>query len=239
MKRILSLLLCVLFVLSSFPAAASAAGTPTVRVERSEAAPGETITLPVAVENNPGIFALTFSFRYDTSRLKLTNVAPNTQSFPGTWQAGSLKGATWVSNAGDIVVNDTILTMSFEVLKNAADGDAQVEVVLGEILNEDMDDIAFTSVPGAVSISSGETPPPSDEPTVRVPSVQARPGETVTLAVTVENNPGIFALTFSFRYDPLEAHECSAQYRELPRYLGGRFSQGGHLGLQCRRHRSQ
>ena len=201
MKRILSLLLCALLVLSAFPASALASGTPAVRVGRIEAAPGETVTVDVAVENNPGVFALTFSFRYDISRLKLTGIAPNTRSFPGTWEASSLKGAAWVSDAGDITANDTILTMTFEVLENSPAGDAQIEVVLGEILNENLDDIEFTSISGAVTIGSGENPPPSDGPTVRVSGTQAKPGETVNLEIAVENNPGIFALTFSFQYD--------------------------------------
>ena len=201
MKRILSLILCLVLAVSLLPLSAAAAGTPTVRVSSAQAKAGETITLDVAVENNPGIFALTFSFKYDTSRLKLIAVTPNKQSFPGSWQAASLKGATWASNAGDITANGTILTMTFEVLEDAAAGDANVEVVLGEIINEDMDDIEFTSVPGVITINSGETPQPSGDPTVRVPSAQARVGETVTLDVAVENNPGIFALTFSFQYD--------------------------------------
>jgi len=201
MRRCLSLILCLILAVSLLPPGAAAAGMPTVRVPNARAKAGETVALKVAVENNPGIFALTFSFRYDTSRLKLVSVTPNTSVFPGAWQAGSLKGATWASNAGDISANDTILTMTFEVLEDAAAGDANVEVVLGEIINEDMDDIEFSSVPGVITISSGETPPPSTDPTVRVPNAQAKAGETVALKVAVENNPGIFALTFSFQYD--------------------------------------
>ena len=156
MKRILSLILCLVLAVSLLPLNAAAAGTPTVRVSSAQAKAGETVTVEVAVENNPGIFALTFRFQYDTSRLKLTAVTPNTQSFPGTWQAGSLKGATWASNAGDITANDTILTMRFEVLADAPEGDAAVEVVLGEIINEAMDDIEFSSVPGTVTVTGGE-----------------------------------------------------------------------------------
>ena len=48
--------------------------------------------------------------------------------------------------------------MTFEVLRNAADGDARVEVILGEILNEDMDDITFRSVPGTVSVNAQRLP---------------------------------------------------------------------------------
>ena len=61
MKRILSLILCLVLAVSLLPLSAAAAGTPTVRVSSAQAKVGETITLDVAVENNPGIFALTFT----------------------------------------------------------------------------------------------------------------------------------------------------------------------------------
>ena len=102
---------------------ASAEAEPTVRVPSVEAKAGDTVTLDVAVENNPGIYALTFSFDYDTTRLELKSVTPNKAAFPGNWQT-SKKGATWMSNDGDIGEDTTILTMTFVVLANAEAGDA-------------------------------------------------------------------------------------------------------------------
>ena len=200
MKRVLSMILCVVMLFGLLAVSASAEAEPTVRVSSAQAKAGDTVTLDVAVENNPGIYALTFSFDYDTTRLELKSVTPNKAAFPGNWQT-SKKGATWMSNDGDIAEDATILTMTFEVLADAEAGDAKIEIGLGEILNEDMDDIVFTSVPGTVTVTSGETPQPSGDPTVRVSSAQAKAGDTVTLDVAVENNPGIYALTFSFDYD--------------------------------------
>ena len=201
MKRIFSLLLCLILAVSLLPMNAAAEGTPTIRVASAQDKAGDTVTLGVTVENNPGINALTFRFRYDTDRLKLTAVTPNTESFPGNWQTGSLKGANWSSNAGNITANGTILTMSFEVLETAEEGDADVEILLASIFNEDMDDVAFVSVPGVITVGPAEPSEPAGDPTVRVPGAEAKAGDTVTLEVAVENNPGIYALTFRFQYD--------------------------------------
>jgi len=130
------------------------ADRPTFRVSEVKTTAGKQVEVPVKLENNPGIFALTVSFSYDTSALKLVAVTPNTEIFPGTWQTASLKGATWASNAGDISANDTILTLSFEVLEGTEDGEYEVGIILGEIINEDMDDIDFAAEPGKVIVSS-------------------------------------------------------------------------------------
>ena len=130
------------------------ADRPTFRVGEVKTTAGKQVEVPVKLENNPGIFALTVSFSYDTSALKLVAVTPNAEIFPGTWQTASLKGATWASNAGDITANDTILTLTFEVLEGTEVGDYSVEVVLGEIINEAMDDIDFAAAPGKVTVTT-------------------------------------------------------------------------------------
>ena len=133
---------------------ADAASSPTIRVGSGKGAAGKQIEIPVTLENNPGIYALSFSFRYDSDVLKLTAVTPNTDAFPGSWQTGSLKGAAWVSNKGDISANETILTLTFEVLAGAADGEYSVEVIPGEIINEAMEDIEFAAVSGKMTVSA-------------------------------------------------------------------------------------
>ena len=126
----------------------------TFRVSEVKTTATKQVEVPIKLENNPGIFALTVSFNYDTSALKLVAVTPNTEIFPGTWQTGSLKGATWASNAGDIAANDTILTLTFEVLEGTEDGEYNVEIILGEIINEAMEDIDFVAAPGKVIVTS-------------------------------------------------------------------------------------
>ena len=130
------------------------ADSPTFRIEEVKGTAGKQVEVPIRIENNPGIFAMTVSFSYDTSALRLIAVTPNTEVFSGSWQTASLKGATWASDTGDVFANDTILTLTFEVLEDAEDGDYAVSVTPNEIVNEAMEDIEFVSVSGRVTVTS-------------------------------------------------------------------------------------
>ena len=125
---------------------------PCFRVGEGKTAAGQEVEIPIRLENNPGIFALTVSYRYDSSVLTLLDVSPNRELFPGAWQTRSLKGATWLCSTGDIDADDTILTLRFAVAGNAKAGEYQVEILLGEILNENLDDIEFAAIPGKVIV---------------------------------------------------------------------------------------
>lgn len=65
-KRTISLLLVLALILAAAPLA-YAAGTPTVSLSSGEANAGETVTLTVSIENNPGLMSCLIYFYYDTS----------------------------------------------------------------------------------------------------------------------------------------------------------------------------
>ena len=127
---------------------------PMFRVGEGSASAGRQVDIPIRLEHNPGIYALTVSFSYDTSALELIAVTPNRDAFPGSWQTDSLKGATWMSNAGDIAADETIMTLSFLVKEETEEGDYAVNVSLGEIVNEALDDIRFGTGSGKVTVTS-------------------------------------------------------------------------------------
>ena len=60
-KKIISLILAVILIVSVVPVAL-AATKPTVTVSSCSAKPGETITLSVTIESNPGINTFAFGF---------------------------------------------------------------------------------------------------------------------------------------------------------------------------------
>ena len=71
-RRIISLVLAAIMVLSSFSVAAFAQGNCTIRVETVNAEPGQTVTVNITVENNPGIIGMgPFSVSYDSNALGL------------------------------------------------------------------------------------------------------------------------------------------------------------------------
>jgi len=155
MKKLIAIILCVFLAVSLFPLSAAAEGTMAFRVISTQAKPGETVKVEVVVENNPGMAATSFDFQYDTSRLKLTEVAPNKTDFAGVWTT-TLLGASWLATDGDTTAVGTIVTLTFEVLENAEAGDAKVELVVSEVSTYDFDLVEFESIPGVVTVGSEE-----------------------------------------------------------------------------------
>ncbi|MGN0443691.1 MAG: cohesin domain-containing protein [Acutalibacteraceae bacterium] len=198
MKKVLAVFLSILFVFSSIPyVVATETSSGTIEVSSAEAVPGETIELKVAIKDNPGINTFSLGFSYDTTRLSLKSVTPSS-GLGG--QFTYAKKAVWL-NSSDTTYNGEILTLSFEVLSSAKDGEAAVAVTYsaGDISNYNEDDVNFDLVAGKVTVKS-----PKEEiggGTIEVSSAEAAPGETVELKVSIKDNPGINTFSLGFSYD--------------------------------------
>ena len=128
---------------------------PAVQVGTASAKAGEQVTVDVSISNNPGISQVTFGFNYDTSRLKLVNAEANS-AVGGTVTFDKEKEIfLWVSRR-DSTYNGVFLTLTFDVLANAATGDASVEVTCseGDIRNTALEEINVTIKTGKVSVTA-------------------------------------------------------------------------------------
>ena len=213
-KRITSVLLAVL-MLMLMTTAAFAAGTPTATVSSASAAPGETVTLNVALSNNPGINTFSFGFDYDTTRLNLTNVEL-ASGIPGQFTYS--KKAVWL-NSSDITTNGDFLTLTFEVLDSAIAGDAAVNVTYntGDISNYDEEDVNFHVVAGKITVKN----PDVEGGEITVGTATAAPGATVTVPVSITKNPGINTFSLGFDYDKTRLELTDVAVSEE---LGGQFT---------------
>ena len=215
-KRIAAILMTILLALSVFPTAL-AAGTPTVTVSSATAKPGDTVELRASLANNPGINTFSFGFNYDTSRLQLVNVRL-ADGVGG--QFSYSKKAVWL-NSSDITTNGDFLLLTMKVLDNATEGDASVAVTYssGDISNLNEDDVDFALVAGKVTVK----PDVPSNGVISVGNVSAAPGETVTVPVTITNNPGIntFSLGFDYNTSVLKLTGVA-----LTSNLGGQFTYG-------------
>ena len=123
----------------------------SMTVGSAEAAPGETVSVPVALVGNPGICAFTLAFEYDTNVLTLDSAAPS-PSLGGQFNFGTK--AAWISFS-DYEKDGEILTLYFTVNAGASSGAASpVSVVYGsgDICNFNEDDVDFAVVPGTVTV---------------------------------------------------------------------------------------
>lgn len=213
-KKLLAIIIAIVIALSTV-VVGFATGVPTITVSSVTAAPGDTVTLNVALSNNPGINTFSFGFDYDETRLNLTNVKL-ASGIPG--QFTYAKKAVWL-NSEDINTNGNFLTLTFDVLDKAPIGDAYVAVTYntGDIANYDEEDVGFQTVNGQVKvITDGD-----DFGEITVGTVKGDIGETVIVPVSFTKNPGINTFSLGFDYDKsmLELKDVT-----LSENLGGQFT---------------
>ena len=213
-KKILAIMIAVMIALSTV-VVGYAAETPTITVSSVTAAPGDTVTLDVALANNPGINTFSFGFDYDETRLSLTNVKL-ASGIPGQFTYS--KKAVWL-NSEDITTNGSFLTLTFDVLDEAPIGDANVAVTYntGDISNYNEEDVGFQTVNGQVKVvTDGD-----DYGEITVGAVTGAPGEIVKVPVSLTKNPGINTFSLGFDYDTSMLKLTDVTVSEN---LGGQFT---------------
>ncbi|MBQ7901245.1 MAG: Ig-like domain-containing protein, partial [Clostridia bacterium] len=98
---------------------------PVVTVSTSKATAGSTVTITVDLANNTGFASLGIEIGYDASVMTLTNVANNT-SVGGIFTTAQSYAANpynmgW-DNVSNITYNGTLVTLTFTIGEDAADG---------------------------------------------------------------------------------------------------------------------
>ena len=136
--------------------------TPTIVVDQVKASQGEkSVKVSVSVKNNPGIIGMTLCVSYDETVLKMTN-AENGEALsmldftaPGKLQSNYTFLWDGVDLPEDDIQDGTVLTMTFKVSADARAGKYPIIVSYseGDIVNEDMDSVAFDVTNGAVTVS--------------------------------------------------------------------------------------
>lgn len=168
-NSIISILLVFVMLIASAVPTFAAQTAPTLVVDSMQAVRGQTATVKLSVQNNPGMAAATFRIVYDSSILRLDSVNFNTE-FGGDFDelgslalpvAGSddLKAIqiSW-SSLSNITTNGTFLSMNFVVKENAEKGsiaDVFTSFNRGDFCNIDEDDVNFISKDGQITIIEG------------------------------------------------------------------------------------
>ena len=159
------LFLAFLIVIAAGIPIAVAVSQPTIMVGSVEGNPGDTISVPITVENNPGIIALRIFVEYDAEVLQLTGVQDGTvfstgkstfnnhlEAIPYTmlWEDGASK----VNYSSD----GTLVTLTFTVLASARGGDSAVTVTYdcSSTFNVDLVEVPFIMQNGNVTVTEEE-----------------------------------------------------------------------------------
>ena len=156
MKRIFSVVIALLMLCSLLAVPAFAAGSGSMNMGSASGNRGDTVTLSVNLNSNPGLVTMTIRVSYDTSVLQLTNVsnpgllvgAQLNTSYGSPYTISWVDGATTTNNTK----TGTIATFTFKILDNAKIGDSAVTLQFIDSYDTDYNENSFSAASGKVTV---------------------------------------------------------------------------------------
>ena len=138
---------------------AAAADTPVMTVGSVEGYKGDTVTVSVTLENNPGFSAASVKIDFDDTNITLTDA-----ELCGDFAAGAfvsydnLPYITFVKSKN--TTESEFLKLTFTIAESAEPGDIPVTILYaeGDISNTDENDVNFNVVPGKISVKEKPVP---------------------------------------------------------------------------------
>lgn len=169
-RSVVSLLLAASLLAASVPSALAAGTNGTFAVSDAAGKAGETVTVTVSVENNPGIIAAAMRINYDSDKLELVNVQDEKLMRGTTTFSQNYTADPYYVSWNDALAsennkaNGTLVTMTFRVLEDCPDGVSEIDLTFrpGDVFNKEMENQPFTAVSGTVTIGTGISEPTPD-----------------------------------------------------------------------------
>ena len=160
-----SVFLAFLLVFMVATPAALATSQPSIAVGSAEGKPGDTVSVPITVENNPGIVALRVFVTYDAEVLRLTDIQDGTvfpagkNTFNDNLQANP-NTMLWMDGTSttNYTASGTLATLTFTILESAKDGISPIAVTYdsSSTFNVDLTDVTFNIQNGSVTVAKEE-----------------------------------------------------------------------------------
>ncbi|MBR4201854.1 MAG: hypothetical protein IKQ91_11425 [Oscillospiraceae bacterium] len=168
MKKLLSCVISGALALQGLSSGAFAADSGRIRVDSASVQAGETFELPVIIEENPGVAAMSLNLTYDASKLELLGAADGKILGTSVFLSGNdLTLIPYTMNWDDLSTenntgNGIVATLKFEVLAESGTAEISLAVNQKSTYNVDLDEVAFTTVNGAVKIGAAAEEQPDD-----------------------------------------------------------------------------
>lgn len=172
MKKRISCLLAAVLTCCSIPSgtwfetSAAEDNTPRITAAEISAQPGETVTVPLTVQHNPGIAALSISITYDAGMLTLLDAQSKPNWDTAVFLAGGDKTQTpyllnWDSEASTDYTADGILAELRFAVAEGVTGDAVIEVAVNQesTFHADFTEAKFETQNGMIHIAAETTAP--------------------------------------------------------------------------------
>ena len=153
MKKIVSLLLTAL-LLCGVLIPVSAAPQAQLKVSSAEARPGDTVSVKVIIENNPGFCYLKVNYSYDANALTLKSIDNGTVSTDAF--TVTEKSVLWDSDRNATGAG-TLCTLTFTV-KTGAEGNFDIRISVVECYNYDEAAVALLGGSGKITVTKPQEP---------------------------------------------------------------------------------
>ncbi len=163
-KKVLSLLLILLMVMTFLPSAGITAladtDSPKITVASVTTTPGSTFNVDISIKDNPGILGAVFTLSYD-ERLTLTNAVSGdafsalAMTKPGRYQSPCQFTWDGLELSESDIKDGVFLTLTFEAsesIENEATCDISLSYDDGDIVDADLNPVSPTITNGKVSV---------------------------------------------------------------------------------------
>lgn len=174
MKKLISCILVVLMLVSSLPMTSFAEelNQPKLSIDSTEATPGDTFYVNVALKNNPGIVSANIKIAFDEGLTlvgatngdvfsTLTYIPPKQLSSTGRITSSCQFAWTGFDIADEDIKDGTVLTLTFEMSEDAEIGDTfniSISNNAGDVIDKNLNQISLSaeSIVTAVDYTPGD-----------------------------------------------------------------------------------
>lgn len=180
--------------------------TAVLSIGSDSGMPGETVTIAVKLDQNPGLIGARMKISYDTNSLTLTEVKDG--GILGEYQFGSDLSACpyivlWENGLADtdFTAAGNLVYLTFRISENAPAGKLPVIISYDpeDVYNKDLVNVGLSITQGTIEVIEKENP---NAPKIIVSTPTGSAGQQVNVEISLENNPGVASMMLSVDYDP-------------------------------------
>ena len=171
--RLLSILVCMILLVSCFPFACFAEGGASVSVGNASGKAGEEVTVNVNLADNPGLVAMTLDVNYDADKLELVSAndagilkgfsSPSAADSNGSYRLNWEDGLATANNTG----SGTVATLTFRLKENCDTASVNVS---GSGYDFDVNQVGVSSGKGTITNTDPTTTTTTTKPTTTKPA---------------------------------------------------------------------
>ena len=152
-KKVFALLLCMIIVLSIPMSVVQAEANLEITGTKVQAQAGETVTVDLVMQGNPGISALNLYYTYNTEYFTLAKVENKVSAFTMT----HVKTTVWDA-AENYTGNGTLATLTFQVAEETPDGEYEIGIHFLSASNDSFEAVQAKTSAATITIADTKEP---------------------------------------------------------------------------------